>query len=219
VTLLQFGPEQLLLDASGAVFWRARRMLIVADAHFEKSTAAAAQGSLLPPFDTRATLEKLSRLVHQYHPASIVFLGDSFHDTAASGRLNPADRALLIALALQVHFIWIAGNHDPTLGGLLGEVVAQWQEGIFTFRHKAEPQTDGVEISGHFHPKASILTTARQISRPCFVADEHRLILPAFGAYTGGLDVRDRAIAHFFPQGMRVFLLGRKRLFSFALPQ
>jgi len=215
---IHFRHEHLLLDSSGAVFWSARRILIVADLHFEKSTAAAMQGSLLPPYDTRATLEKLQRVVRRYHPAVLVFLGDSFHDATGSSRLSPEDREMLMSMALEVRFIWIAGNHDPALPGLPGDVVAQWQEGIFQFRHQAEYQAEGVEISGHFHPKASILTQVKRVSRPCFVTDENRLILPAFGTYTGGLDVRAPAIARLFPRGLRVVLLGGERLFSFFLP-
>jgi DNA ligase-associated metallophosphoesterase len=218
VVSIHFRHELLLLDSSGAVFWPAKRVLIVADLHLEKSTAAAMQGSLLPPYDTRATLEKLQRAVRRYHPAVLVFLGDSFHDATGSSRLSPKDRKALMSMALEVHFIWITGNHDPGLPGLPGDVVAQWQEGIFRFRHHAEDQTEGVEISGHFHPKASVVTQVRRVSRPCFAIDEYRLILPAFGTYTGGLDVRAPAIARLFPRGLRVVLLGGERLFSFFLP-
>lgn len=217
-TIIHFRQERLLLDPHGAVFWPAKRVLIVADLHFEKSTAAAARGSLLPPYDTRATLEKLHRLAAKYHPTTLVFLGDSFHDPAGHSRLSLGDRGVLMTMALKIHFIWITGNHDPALAGLPGDVVPQWQEGIFRFRHQAERHVDGIEISGHFHPKASVLTKIRRIARPCFASDENRLILPAFGVYTGGLDVRDPAIARLFPHGLGVFLLGQERLFSFLLP-
>jgi len=218
---IHFREDRLMLDPSGAVFWPARKMLMVADLHLEKSSAAAMRGSLLPPFDTRATLEKLSRVIRLYRPAKVIALGDSFHDRAGAERLADADRARLAALAREAHFIWIFGNHDPAKTEIPGEHVPEWREAGFTFRHQAEQQLGSreVEISGHYHPKASIDTKAKRVSRPCFVTDASRLMLPAFGAYTGGLDVRDPAIAKFFPRGLRVFLLGQDQLFSFALGQ
>jgi metallophosphoesterase superfamily enzyme len=132
-----------------------------------------------------------------------------------------SDRARLAAMAREAHFIWVLGNHDSEPNDLPGEHVAEWREGGFTFRHQAAAQlaVREIEVSGHFHPKASIETKAKRVSRPCFVTDASRLMLPAFGAFTGGLDVRDPAIAKFFPRGLRVFLLGQDQLFSFALGQ
>ena len=124
-------------------------------------------------------------------------------------------------MAREANFIWIAGNHDSAPTGLPGVSAAIYREGPFTFRHEAAPTLGPreIEISGHFHPKASIDARAKRVSRPCFVSDANRLMLPAFGAYTGGLDVRDPAIARLFPRGLRVFLLGQDQLFSFALEQ
>jgi DNA ligase-associated metallophosphoesterase len=218
---IHFHDERLMLDPAGAAFWPAKRTLIVSDLHFEKASAAARQGSLLPPFDTKATLEKLQRLIRFYRPEKIVALGDSFHDARGVERLHAADRTKLGLMTEQTHFIWITGNHDAAPSGLKGESTAEWQEGPFVFRHQAEGRRNlrGTEISGHYHPKASVETRAQRISRPCFVTDAARLMLPAFGAFTGGLDVRDPAIARLFPRGLRVFLLGHDRLFSFALGQ
>ncbi len=222
---VHFQGERLMLDPLGAAYWPARRALIVADLHLEKASAAAARGSLLPPFDTRATLDKLHRLARLYRPAKIIALGDSFHDTRGARRLGREDRASLDSLTAQAEFVWIAGNHDAapqtppqTFGG---ESVAAYEDGPFVFRHQSlgRHSPRGVEISGHYHPKASVGTRASRITRPCFVSDGTRLILPAFGAFTGGLDVRDPAIAQLFPRGLRVFLLGRERLYSFALGQ
>jgi DNA ligase-associated metallophosphoesterase len=218
---IHFRDERLMLDPAGAAFWPARRVLILADLHLEKASAAALRGNLLPPYDTRATLEKLNRLVRLYRPAKVIALGDSFHDRTGAERLADADRARLAAMAREAHFIWILGNHDPVPTDLPGESASEWREGPFTFRHQAAARLAPreIEISGHFHPKASIDTKAKRVSRPCFVSDGARLMLPAFGAYTGGLDVRDPAIAKLFPRGLRVFLLGQDQLFSFALGQ
>ncbi len=210
-----------MLDPSGAVYWPAGRLLMVADLHLEKASSLAARGSLLPPFDTRATLEKLQRAVRFWHPERIIALGDSFHDVGGAGRLGAADVARLAAIARVAEFIWISGNHDPAPTHLPGQRAAVWREGPFVFRHQAALQAVAgeTEISGHYHPKAGIETRAKTISRPCFVTDAARLILPAYGAYAGGLDVREPAIARLFPRGLRVFLLGQDRLYSFALNQ
>ncbi len=218
---IHFRDERLMLDPAGAAFWPAKRVLIVADLHFEKSTSLAARGALLPPFDTKATLERLNRLVRLYRPSKVIALGDSFHDREAVSRLAKDDRAKIEAMAREAHFIWIAGNHDAAPTGLPGVSVSLYREGPFTFRHQAAPQLGPreIEISGHFHPKASIDARAKRVSRPCFVSGANRLMLPAFGAYAGGLDVRDPAIARLFPHGLRVFLLGQDQLFSFALEQ
>jgi DNA ligase-associated metallophosphoesterase len=218
---IHFRDERLMLDPAGAAFWPARRILIVSDLHLEKSTAAALQGHLLPPFDTRATLEKLNRLIRLYRPAKVIALGDSFHDAKGAERLSELDRTRLGAMTREAQFIWITGNHDPLPTGLSGESADEWREGAFTFRHEAAVRLGPreLEISGHYHPKASIDTKAKRVSRACFVTDAARLMLPAFGSFTGGLDVRDPAIAKFFPRGLRVFLLGQDQLFSFALGQ
>ena len=216
---LHFAGERLMLDPAGALFWPAQRLLAVADLHLEKGSAAAVRGNLLPPWDTRATLDRLAALLRRYRPATVVALGDSFHDSAGSGRLLPADHTRLTAMANFSAFIWVLGNHDPAPpDGIPGTPAAELRAGPLLFRHQATPGPAPGEICGHHHPKAHIPTRGTVVTRPCFVTDGSRLMLPALGAYTGGLDVRDPAIASLFPRGGRVFLLGRDRLFSFALP-
>jgi DNA ligase-associated metallophosphoesterase len=212
---IHLAGERLMLDPEGGVFWPAQRVLAVADLHFEKGSAAAARGSLLPPWDTRATLDRLANLLRRYKPKTVVALGDSFHDNGGAARLLAADRARLAAMAQNFAFVWVCGNHDPAPSGLPGTATETWRLGPLTFRHQAEGPAG--ELSGHFHPKASIPTAGATVTRPCFITDGHRLILPALGAYTGGLDVRAPAIARLFPRGGRVFLLGRDRLYSFAV--
>ena len=188
------------------------------DLHLEKGSACAAQGHLVPPWDTRATLDRLAHLLRRYTPDQVVALGDSFHDTGGPCRLLPQDAARLRALASAHRFVWLLGNHDPLLpGGFPGETAEWWEAGGIVFRHQAGG--GGPEICGHHHPKASVATRAQTITRPCFVAGPQRLMLPAFGAFTGGLDIRHPAIARLFPSGGRAFLLGRERLFGFTLAQ
>ncbi len=213
---LHLAGERLMLDPDGALVWPAQRLLAVADLHLEKGSAAAARGSLLPPWDTRVTLDRLAALMRRHTPRTVVALGDSFHDPRGPARLLAADAARLAAMAAAAEFVWVLGNHDPvpaeSLGGLS---VLEWRAGPLVFRHQAAAGAAG-EISGHFHPKAQVPVRGAMVSRACFVADGRRVLLPALGAYTGGLDVRDPAIARLFPRGGRVFLLGRERLFSFA---
>jgi len=209
--------ERLMLDPAGAVFWPAVSLLAVSDLHLEKGSSFARHGRLLPPWDTHATLDRLTALLRRYRPRIIVALGDSFHDADGSNRLPLGEFARLRALTETHRFVWVQGNHDPAPPrGVGGEWVEAFTTSTLVFRHQATNGAQG-EISGHHHPKAAVPARGCSVSRPCFVADQRRLMMPAFGAYTGGLDVRDPAIARLFPRGGRVFLTGKERLFSFAL--
>lgn len=207
-----------MLDPAGALHWPARKLLAVADLHLEKGSSGARRGTLLPPWDTKETLDRLAVLVRRYQPEVLVALGDSFHDPDGAARLPAVEAARLEAMARGRRLIWVLGNHDPCApAGLAGESVEEFSVGALVFRHEAVLGAVAGEISGHFHPKAVVPARAADISRPCFVADGRRVILPAFGAFTGGLDVRHPAISGLFRRGGRVFLLGRERLFSFPL--
>lgn len=215
---LHFRGERLLLDPLGAVVWPDRGLLAVADLHFEKGSAAARQGALVPPWDTCATLDRLTLLLRRWRPRRVVALGDSFHDSHGHVRMLPGDAARLHAMTDAHEWVWVLGNHDPQPpGGFAGLVTDAWQDGPLVFRHEAQRGATG-ELCGHHHPKASISTRAGTVTRPCFVADARRIMLPAVGCYTGGLDVTHPAIGGLFRAG-RVFLLGQDRLFSFTLAQ
>jgi DNA ligase-associated metallophosphoesterase len=209
---------RLALDPAGALYWPERALLAVSDLHLEKGSSFARHGMLLPPWDTRATLDRLVLLLRHWRPRVLVALGDSFHDQSAAGRLAESDAARLRTIASRLRLVWVRGNHDPLPPeGLGGEAVRDFALEPLVFRHQAAPRVHGGEISGHYHPKAAIPARGTAVCRPCFVGDSRRLLMPAFGAYTGGLDVRDPAIARLFPRGGRVFLLGQERLFSFPL--
>jgi len=214
---VHMGGERLMLDPAGVLAWPARRLLCVSDLHLEKGSHFAAAGrGFVPPYDTRETLQRLRLALQRWRPARLVLLGDSFHDARGALRLSAEDAAALRRMLDGIEAVWVLGNHDPEPPeGLPGAFAAEWRDGAFVFRHQAVPgAVAGVEVSGHFHPKATVPTRAGGVTRPCFVADAHRLMMPAFGAYTGGLDAGDPAVSSLFPRGARLFLLGRDRLFS-----
>lgn len=217
VLALRLNGADLLADRSGALFWPAQRTLIVADLHLEKGSAFAERGQLLPPYDTAATLERLEEAVDRHRPERVVALGDSFHDQRAADRLAPRDGDRLRTLTAALDWIWVCGNHDPappeTWGGTVADEVVL---GPLRFRHEAQTgQPAAGEVSGHFHPKAAVQLRVKRVTGRCFVTDGRRLILPAFGAYAGGLDVLDPAIAALLVPRFKVYLLGRDRLFPF----
>jgi DNA ligase-associated metallophosphoesterase len=214
---IHLAGERLMLDPGGGLYWPAQEVLAVADLHLEKGSAAAANGSLLPPWDSATTLERLTLLLRRWRPRVLVALGDTFHDGGGADRLGRVEKNRLAALARGTEFVWVLGNHDPLPPqGIAGAATEQFRLGPLVFRHRAVMTEQG-ELFGHFHPKAHVPVRGTVITRPCFVCDGRRLLLPALGAYAGGLDVRDAAITALFPRGGRVFVLGRERLFSFRL--
>lgn len=206
----------LAADLSGALWWAEEKLLVFADLHLEKGSAYATKGQFLPPYDTAATLRRAAAVIERLGPETVVSLGDSFHDMGGPDRLDDGDAAALDGLTGRCDWVWIAGNHDPDLPeGVGGRVLEEYCVGPLAFRHEALVPTDPGEVSGHFHPKAAVRHRGKRLSGRCFVSDGHRLVLPAFGAYAGGLNVRDPAIAGLFPQGYTVWLIGRKRVYPF----
>jgi uncharacterized protein len=206
----------LLADPRGALYWAEQGLLAVADLHLEKGSSFAARGQLLPPYDTAATLARLLHLITEYAPRCVVALGDSFHDGDGPSRLGESDRENLRMMQRGREWVWIIGNHDPEpadgIGGSFTDVLTA---GPLTFRHL--PSGASGEVSGHLHPVATISHRGRAVSRRCFAADETRMVMPAFGAFTGGLNVRDAAFADLFGTlAFTAYLLGDSRLYSFT---
>ncbi len=166
----------------------------------------------MPPYDTATTLAALAAVLRQFRPERVICLGDSFHDGAAGERIDPADRAALTSLVAAHRWYWVAGNHDPKPPALGGRVVGELAIGGLTFRHQAESGAGAGEASGHYHPKSGYRARGRSVVGRCFVGDGRRLILPAFGAYAGGLDVFDPAILRLFPAGFDIHLVARGRV-------
>jgi hypothetical protein len=206
----------LVADLLGALYWDEQDLLVVSDLHLEKGSSYAMRGVLLPPFDTAATLARLAATIMRHNPRTVIALGDSFHDREAHRRLMPSDRDALTALQTGRDWIWISGNHDPELprdfGGVVAEEVAI---GPLMFRH--EPTGACGEIAGHLHPKARVSTRGRSVERRCFASDGERAVMPAFGAYTGGLSIRDIAFTAIFQTlAFTAHLLGDRRVHSIA---
>jgi DNA ligase-associated metallophosphoesterase len=201
-----------LADASGALLWEDERLLVVSDLHLEKGSSFATRGILLPPYDTAATLAQLAAVIARSNPRTVIALGDSFHDASAHERVSAPDRDAIAAMQAGRDWIWIAGNHDPLPpASLRGSVASEIAIGPICFRH--EPSGAPGEIAGHLHPKARVATRGRSIERRCIASDGVRAVMPSFGAYTGGLSIRDRAFARIFATlAFTVHLLGDNRL-------
>lgn len=212
--MLAVGEAELRLDPAGAVWWPRHRLLVVADLHLEKGSAYARRGALLPPYDTHATLARLEALVERLAPRMIVSLGDAFHDARAAETLDENAVRRLLRLIAAVRWVWVAGNHDPRpLPGLGGEAVDGLEIDGVRLRHLPNGG-DRPELVGHLHPKARMAGAGRSLTRPCFVGDGRRLVLPAFGAFAGGVNVLDPAIAGLFASGFSAWLLGEARVFE-----
>jgi DNA ligase-associated metallophosphoesterase len=213
---LEIAGVGFVADLSGALFWEEQSLLVVSDLHLEKGSSFASRGVLLPPYDTAATLLRLAAVIARHGPQVVIALGDSFHDRSAHERLSAPDRAAISALQTRRDWIWISGNHDPHLPRDLGGVVAEEVAiGPITFRH--EPTGAVGEIAGHLHPKARVPTRGRAVERRCFASDGERAVMPAFGAYTGGLSIRDRAFEKVFKSlEFMAHLLGDNRLHAIA---
>jgi DNA ligase-associated metallophosphoesterase len=207
--------EPLLALPSGALFQPGQSLLCVSDLHLGKSDRIArGSGPLLPPYETRATLDRLAAAIDATAPRIVLCLGDSFDDLAAAGSLAPEDRATLLSLQSGRRWIWTLGNHDPGPVELGGSHLAAFSAGRLTYRHIASPGAKG-EVSGHYHPKLALPGTG---ARPCFLFDADRLILPAFGAYTGGLAATAAPLAALMGPGARAILTGRRAILT-ALPR
>lgn len=215
-TTLVLAGETLTLDLCGGIWLGAHRTLIVSDLHLEKGSAFAARsGQFLPPYDTAETLACLHEAIQRHDPARVVALGDSFHDARGPERMAPGDRALVAALQEGRDWVWIAGNHDAAVNeGVGGRYAETLAIGGLTLRHEPLPGAPEGEIAGHLHPCGKVAMRGRAVRRRCFVTDGSRLVMPAFGAYAGGLNVRNPAFDPLFPGGFTAHLLGDGRIFA-----
>lgn len=203
--------EPCVLRAAGTLWLPQHGTLVVSDLHLEKGSAYAAKGQLLPPYDTRETLDRLLSEVADTEAKMLILLGDSLHDMGAISRIPVAEREAVIELAGRLDLVWISGNHDPDGGAAFGgRSTDEMRLGHLTLRHEPQAGAQAGEVAGHLHPCARVIGPAGAVRRRCFLSDGQRLILPAFGAYTGGLNVTDRAYHGLFGDKTCAYLLGQK---------
>ncbi|HYE48773.1 MAG TPA: ligase-associated DNA damage response endonuclease PdeM [Azospirillaceae bacterium] len=204
---------RLEADLSGALWWPERGWLMVADLHLEKGSSYAARGQMLPPYDTRETLKRLAAEVAVLEPAAVVLLGDTFHDRKSEARLAREDAEQLRGLAAGRRLIWVIGNHDADGPQRLpGETADELTLAGLTLRHEPLAGPRPGEVAGHLHPAALVRAPRGSVRRRCFVTDGERAILPAFGAYAGGLNVRDTAFAGMFVRAPLAATVGPTRV-------
>lgn len=203
---------------SGALYWPAERALIVADLHLEKGAAFARGGQMLPPYDTRETLTRLAITIDHYDPDTVIALGDSLHESGTEQHIDMTDLKSLRILQEDREWIWLTGNHDQTINDIMGgEVLPEITVTGITLRHEPRAGTVTHEIAGHLHPAARLVLNGTSLRRPCFVGNGRRLILPAFGAYAGGLNILSHAIEPLFgTEGRQVWMLGQEGLYPIA---
>jgi DNA ligase-associated metallophosphoesterase len=213
-----FAGVQLFARSDGALWWPEERTLLVADLHLEKASHFARKGWLLPPHATAETLAALIDAVEATGARRLICLGDSFHDQGGPGRLLPEARSALQLMTRNLDWWWITGNHDEDAAAALGgRVMTETRLGPLLLRHEADPADATPELSGHFHPKLVIRQRGRQISRRCFARSATKLILPAFGAFTGGLDVADPALKAALAGPAEALVLDGGRLLRFPV--
>lgn len=209
----KLGDATVTATPQGALWIGAAKTLIVSDLHLEKGSSFARDGQMLPPYDTHATLSRVAALMEAHEPEIVVSLGDSFHDGGGPARMHERDRHLLRSLIGRCDWIWVEGNHDgrsaETIGGVVRESL---QLGALNLVHKPTRRAAPGEIAGHLHPCAKVTGRGRVVRRRCFAVDGRRLVMPAFGAYTGGLNVCHEEFAPLFPNGVTALVLGRTRV-------
>lgn len=216
IARIDVNGARLLPTPEGALWWADEETIVVSDLHFEKGSSFAKRGVMLPPYDTRATLGRLAAVIAKIKPARVISLGDAFHDGGAEARMEEADAALLKTLVEDRDWIWVLGNHDPAPPRrFAGDVVAAKRIGTLVFRHEPTTGAAAGEIAGHLHPCARVRTETRIQRRRCFATDGARLVMPAFGAYAGGLNVLDDAFANIF-RAPTVWVLGKSRAYPIA---
>lgn len=215
---LSFAGQDFTIVDRAALYWPGQRALFVADLHFEKASWYAASGQMLPPYDSAATLDRLEAAIALCGATSLWCLGDNFHDSRGAQRLDARLAERLESLSQRIAVHWITGNHDSALdAGFGGVVVDEAALGGLALRHRAESRASFPELSGHFHPRLRVRLRGRMVSRPCFVRCSQRLILPAFGSLTGGMDAGDPAILQVMGEGPQAVVATESRALAFHL--
>ena len=208
--LIQFGNNQFLLNPDGSMYWLEEKSLIVGDLHLEKSTSYIDQGNFLPPYDTIDTLERLLNITKELSPNKIIFLGDVFHDNSAFDRLKTKEKQLFKDI-LNKNVIWVKGNHDNNFKYVDIKTYTSYKLKKFIFSHISDKKNK-LEISAHYHPKVTFQFKGTKVSKPCFLIDKEKIILPAYGAYTGGLNISSDIYKNLFLNDYQIYALGNTKV-------
>ena len=212
--LIEFAGQVMELHPSGALFWQQQDMLVVGDLHLEKASSYHRSGQFLPPYDTSETLRSLALAIRLFTPARLMLLGDVFHDGKAWQRMAKSDRDWLLTLLKGIDTFWVEGNHDQNFVPP-GHIARESCElGGITFRHAMDTTGQVPEISAHYHPVAFIRYRGARVRRACFVCTPQRLMMPAFGALTGGLDVSNNVLSPLRGMDTQIYLLGKNAVFA-----
>ena len=213
----QVAGEHLVLQPCGGLWWESAGILVFSDLHLEKASSYAERGQMLPPYDTSATLRRIDSLIRILKPTTVIALGDSFHDRRARTRMAQDDVLIVRSLTDRVDWVWIEGNHDPKPpADLGGRVTHELRLGPLTFRHEPTAGDARGEIAGHLHPCARVSGRGRSVRARCFASDGERMVMPAYGALAGGLNVLDVAFGSLFPNGVIAAVLGRDGVYAAA---
>lgn len=214
-----FKAQNLRLHHSGVLEWVDQNIAVVSDLHLEKASHFAARGQFLPPHDSTETLTRLLSALQKTECDTVIFLGDSFHDVQGLSRLSGTARENLANIQDQYKIIWVTGNHDPDIGTDPQNTVSEFSLAPLIFRHEASIplETNYGEVSGHYHPKFALKNNRGKITKPCFVVDEQRLIVPAFGTFTGGMDVEQPPLSALFKNPKTIYMLGETKLYTVPL--
>lgn len=211
---IRFGGAYMVLHQAGLLLWPFHKLAIVADLHLEKGSYYAQKGQFLPPHESYETLQKLLGVLEFSNVKDVILLGDSFHDEQGFKRMDDATADAFEELCRRYKVSWVIGNHD-------GAFIPPRTKGIFeleieniAFRHEAKADAIGPEVSGHYHPKATLTLKGQKVARPCFIMDEKRMIMPAFGALTGGMDVADDPVRRLFYDPVTCHLLGENKIYT-----
>lgn len=211
---IQFGGTRFLPLPSGGLYWEKEHALIVSDLHLEKGSSFLKYGLFLPPYDTVETLKKLQGDIRRVQPKTLIFLGDIFHDKTALERIQNSDLTAFDVMLENHNVIWVEGNHDPGIAPPSVTIHSDYLYGDIIFRHIAENAAGDYEISGHYHPCTKFVHKQQKVRRPCFVVSENKIILPSYGAYTGGLDIEHKAIKDAISKPYETYVLGHKKVYK-----
>lgn len=211
---INFGGQTLILDPSGLLLWPAQSLAVVSDLHLEKASYFAKKGQFLPQQETIETLKNLSNDLEFSTAQKVIFLGDTFHDEQAFDRMHEEAKSLFSKLCKIYEIFIIIGNHDGSFKPPDTKALYELEIENIVFRHEAQPKSQTPEISGHYHPKARLSWRGSKLSRPCFLHSADRIIMPAFGTLTGGLDVTHQQIQQFFKKDWSAHLLGERRIYT-----